>query len=134
MGRPAAAARGAQVRPCGRTGAPAARSWRAMFTRMPAATMVMTSEDPPKEMNGSGIPVTGRRPITAPTLITVSAAIHDDEADPEQAPEPVGGPRRRPQPEPAERDEQPEHGDRPDQARAPRRSTEKMKSVWALGR
>jgi len=30
------------------------------------ATMVITSEDPPNEMNGSGMPVTGSKPITAP--------------------------------------------------------------------
>jgi len=47
-----------------------------MFMRMPAASMVITSEEPPKEMNGSGIPVTGSRPITAPTLMTVSLTIH----------------------------------------------------------
>ena len=32
--------------------------------------MVMTSDDPPKEMKGSGMPVTGSTPMTAPMLIT----------------------------------------------------------------
>ena len=30
----------------------------------------MISDDPPKEMNGRGMPVTGSTPMTAPTLIT----------------------------------------------------------------
>src|SRR6516162_7844038 len=42
----------------------------ATLARMPTAPMVMTSEDPPKETKGSGTPVTGSRPTTAPILIT----------------------------------------------------------------
>ena len=61
-----------------------------MFTRMPAATMVMTSEDPPKEMNGSGIPVTGSSPITAPTLMKVSAAIQATSPTPSRVPKRSG--------------------------------------------
>ena len=42
----------------------------AMLMRMPAAAMVMTRDEPPKEMKGRGMPVTGSRPMTAPMLIT----------------------------------------------------------------
>ena len=58
--------------------------------------MVMTSDDPPKEMNGSGIPVTGSRPMTAPTLMNVSAAIQATRPTPSRAAEAVGGVRRPP--------------------------------------
>ena len=47
---------------------------RAIPTRIPTAAMSMTSDVPPKEMNGSGIPVTGRTPVTAPTFTIVSTA------------------------------------------------------------
>ena len=46
------------------------RSCDAMFTRMPAAQSVITRDDPPKEMNGRGIPVTGSTSITAPMFMT----------------------------------------------------------------
>ena len=46
-----------------------------IFTSIPAAAIVMTKEDPPKEMNGKGIPVTGRTSRTAPMLIIASAPI-----------------------------------------------------------
>ncbi len=42
----------------------------AMLASIPAPNMAMTSEDPPNETNGRGTPVTGRRPTTAPMLMT----------------------------------------------------------------
>ncbi len=48
----------------------ATRSREAMLMRIPTAAMVMTREEPPYETNGSGMPVTGSTPTTAPTLIT----------------------------------------------------------------
>ena len=45
------------------------RSCSAMFIRMPMAARVITSDEPPKEMNGRGMPVTGSTPITAPMLM-----------------------------------------------------------------
>ena len=47
----------------------ARRRCRATFSRMPAAAIVTSSDEPPKDMNGSGTPVTGSRPITAPMLM-----------------------------------------------------------------
>ena len=46
-----------------------------MLTSMPAASIVITSEEPPKEMNGSGMPVTGSTPSTAPMFKMASAEI-----------------------------------------------------------
>ena len=40
------------------------------------ADRVITSDDPPKEMKGRGIPVTGRTPMTAPMLMTAWLVIH----------------------------------------------------------
>src|SRR5205823_7917728 len=48
-------------RPPGRA---ASVPWRATFTRTPTAARVTTRDEPPKETNGSGTPVTGRRPVT----------------------------------------------------------------------
>ena len=104
-----------------------------MLTRIPAASRVITSEDPPKEMNGSGIPVTGSTPITAPTLMIVSDVIQATMASASRPPNRSGA-------RVAARS--------PNQASAPSRAstataptspssspmTEKMKSVWALGR
>ena len=84
--------------------------------------MVITRDEPPKEMNGSGMPVTGRTPITAPTLITVSAGDPGDQGDGQQATEAVRGPGGRPQAEPGEGAEEEQDGDGTDQARAPPRS------------
>jgi hypothetical protein len=108
-------------------------SWRAMLMRMPDATKVSTSDDPPKEMKGSGIPVTGSTPTTAPMLIMVSLAT--------QATSPMAS-------RPPKRSEErvatriPNHTKVPSSRRTataptnPSSSpiTEKMKSVWALGR
>ena len=51
--------------------APAPRGhgvWRAMLSRIPKATIVTINADPPKETNGSGTPVIGSLPRTAPIL------------------------------------------------------------------
>ena len=46
------------------------RVWRATLPNIPAANMVNTRAEPPKDTNGSGIPDTGSRPVTAPMLMT----------------------------------------------------------------
>ena len=82
--RPRSPCRAVRSPTSGRAGGPAARPGepqrssraspcRATLIRMPAAAMVITSDEPPKEMNGSGMPVTGSTPTTAPTLMRVSA-------------------------------------------------------------
>src|SRR5581483_9260620 len=56
-----------------------ARSGRdclAMLARMPAPTIVNTSDDPPNDTNGSGIPETGSRPTTPPMLMAAWAVTH----------------------------------------------------------
>ena len=104
-----------------------------MFTRIPAAASVMTIDVPPYETNGSGIPVTGRRPSTAPMLITASVAIQATRPAASSIPNRSGASSA---------------ALKPFSASAPNRSitakapmipssspiTEKMKSVWALGR
>src|ERR1019366_10303470 len=65
-------------------------SWPATLARTPAATMVMRREDPPKEMKGRGIPVTGSRPITAPMLITAWLVIQQVAATASRAPKRSG--------------------------------------------
>ena len=84
-------------------------------------------------MKGSGMPVTGRRPTTAPTLMTVSAAIQATSATASRPPKRSGAraAARSPNQTKATR--------RPSTQSAPTRPssspiTEKMKSVWALGR
>src|ERR1019366_7062561 len=108
-------------------------SCRAMWIRMPAATMVMTRDDPPYEMKGNGMPVTGRTPTTAPTLIKVSLA--------SQATRPTAN-------TPPNRWGERVAARMPNQTKAPKSTrtrpapmkpssspmTEKMKSVCALGR
>src|SRR2546430_2304852 len=47
-----------------------------MFSKIPAAPIVITSEDPPNETKGSGTPVTGSTPITAPMLIRACPTTH----------------------------------------------------------
>lgn len=43
---------------------------------MPMAIMVVTRADPPAETMGSGRPITGKRPMTAPMLIIACSRIH----------------------------------------------------------
>jgi hypothetical protein len=43
---------------------------------MPSAIRVTSSDDSPAETSGSGTPVMGRMPITAPTLTTAWTTIH----------------------------------------------------------
>src|SRR5205085_2053854 len=52
-------------------------SARPMFTRMPIAASETTSEEPPNDISGSGTPVTGRRPVTAPRFTTTWSPSHD---------------------------------------------------------
>ena len=61
-----------------------------MFTRMPAANIVMTSAEPPNETNGSGMPVTGQQ---ADDRADVDDGLPDDphgDAGREQRAEAVG--------------------------------------------
>ncbi len=44
-------------------------SVRANDTNIPMASRVVTRAEPPAETSGSGTPMTGRRPMTAPMLI-----------------------------------------------------------------
>ena len=92
------------------------RSCRAMFIRMPTAARVITSDEPPKEMNGSGMPVTGSTPMTAPMLMTAWLVIQVVTPTATQAAEAVGGPSGRPEPVPGQREEQPQDGDGADEA------------------
>ena len=87
-----------------------------MFIRMPTAARVITSDEPPKEMNGRGIPVTGSTPITAPMLMTAWLVIHVVTPDGHQAAEAVRGPDGRPVPVPGEGEEQAHDAHRADQA------------------
>ena len=61
-----------------------------MLTRMPVANMVVISAEPPNDTNGSGIPVTGSSPTTAPMLMTAWPTTHIGDAGREQRAEPVG--------------------------------------------
>ena len=83
---------------------------------MPTAARVITSDDPPKEMKGSGMPVTGSTPMTAPMLITAWLVIQVVTPDGQQAAEPVGGPGGRPEPVPGQGEEQAQDDDGADQA------------------
>ena len=42
---------------------------RAKDSSMPEANIVVMSEEPPEDTSGSGTPMTGSRPITAPMLM-----------------------------------------------------------------
>src|SRR5581483_4693161 len=52
-------------------------AFRATFNRMPAAAIVASNEEPPKEMNGSGTPVIGSTPMTAPMFTNACTQNHD---------------------------------------------------------
>ena len=88
---------------------------RATLTRIPAATMVMTSEDPPKEMNGSGMPVTGSTPDDGPDVDDGLAGDPARGGHGQQGAEAVGGPARGPQPVPGQRAEQAQDDEGADQ-------------------
>ncbi len=49
---------------------------RATFARIPAPIIVITSDEPPADRNGSVMPDTGSMPMTAPRLITAWPTIH----------------------------------------------------------
>ena len=60
----------------GRGRRPAAEAiCRATFASMPVASIVITSDDPPADRNGSVIPETGSTPTTAPRLIAACPTI-----------------------------------------------------------
>ena len=42
---------------------------------MPRANMLVMSEDPPEDTSGSGTPMTGSRPMTAPMLMRACTRI-----------------------------------------------------------
>ena len=121
------------VVPAGEPQVPPASPCRAMLMRMPAAAMVMTSDDPPNEMNGNGIPVTGSTPTTAPDVDQCLAATQATSPSASRAPKRSGDCVGRPDAEPQEC---PQEGQHEEGAAMPSSSpiTEKMKSVCALGR
>ena len=90
---------------------------------MPAPNIVNTSDEPPNDTNGSGMPETGSSPTTPPML--TAACADDPHGDPgrEQQAEAVAGVQRGADAERGERDEQPEHDQACRAARAPRRSS-----------
>ena len=97
------------------------------------AAIVMIRDDPPKEMKGSGMPVTGRTPMTAPMLITAWLVIQVVMPTARRLPNRSGARVA------ARRPNQARAKNRPRSTTAPTRpssspTTEKMKSVWALGR
>ena len=47
-----------------------------MLRIIPTATIPTNKEVPPNETNGNGIPVTGRTPITVPTLMNACSKNH----------------------------------------------------------
>ena len=107
--------------------------WRATLRRKPGGAMVTSSDEPPKETNGSGTPVIGSRPITS---ADVDERLHQEpgrDAHAGQHAEAVGR---------AERgaDAERRRGRRtaPTTSSAPTRPSSspmmaKMKSVWANG-
>ena len=46
-----------------------------MLRSTPVDSIVIDSAEPPKEMNGSGSPLVGSRPVTTPRLTSVWVAI-----------------------------------------------------------
>ena len=83
--------------------------------------MVITSDDPPKEMKGSGIPVTGSSPMTAPMLMTAWLVIQHVAATASSAPKRSGARPAARSPYQASAPNRAEHDQRPDQTRLPRR-------------
>ena len=90
---------------------------RPMLSSNAAATMHVTSELPPNEMNGSGTPVTGHDDVTTPMLIEALARRSSD-AQPTASSEPKrsGARERDAHGAVGEHDEEREHDDRPEQA------------------
>ena len=78
--------------------------------------MVTTSDEPPEETNGSGTPVIGRRPMTAPMLTNAWTTNQAVMPDGQQHAEAVGGAQGGADAEDAERDEQADDHDGADQA------------------
>ena len=88
----------------------------ATLSRMPVAAIVTSSDEPPNDTNGSGTPVTGRMPITAPMLMNAWTDDPGGDARGEQRAEAVGRPQRGPHAEHREGDEQADDEQRADQA------------------
>ena len=129
--RPGAASIGAPAR--GRAGRSGRRRLAGDVEQDAEAAMVTTSEEPPKETNGSGTPVTGSMPMTAPMLMTACPTIH--------AVMPAASSSRSGRGPAARSGRRARRGARTGRrrARVPTRPSSspmmaKMKSVWALGR
>ena len=100
-------------------GAPA--GVRAMFASIPAATIVNTNDEPPKDTNGNGMPETGSSPTTPPMLTAAWATTQTVTPVARSMPK-RSGVRRSANPECGERDEETQHDHGPDEARALHRS------------
>ena len=87
----------------------AASPWRATLIRMPAAAMVITSDEPPKEMNGSGNAGDGQHAHHRPDVDEGLRSDPGHYPEREQSAEAVPRLHRRPDAEPHEPDEQGEH-------------------------
>ena len=94
--------------------------------------MVMTSEEPPKEMKGRGIPVTGRSPTTAPMLITAWLVTQVVTPTASRLPNRSGARVAARSPYQARAKKSPRRRTAPTRPSSSP-TTEKMKSVWALG-
>ena len=51
-------------------------AWRETFNTSPIPVINTSIEDPPNDMNGSGIPLVGKRPVTTPKLINTGTPNH----------------------------------------------------------
>ena len=76
---------------------------------MPIAAKLMTSDEPPAETNGSGMPVTGISPTTTAMLMNAWMQIQAGDPRRQQRAERVGRPERRPDAQVAEGEEQHDH-------------------------
>ena len=80
-----------------------------MLTKTPVAASTTTSEDPPKDRNGSGMPVSGITPTTPPMLMKAWQTIQHVSPAASKLANGSVGPRRDPDPDPAEAREGDEH-------------------------
>ena len=88
---------------------------------MPIAAKLMTSDEPPAETNGSGMPVTGISPTTTAMLMNAWMQIQPVIPAASSAPNVSGAPSDVRMPEVAEGEEQHDHEARRRAARTPRR-------------
>ena len=89
---------------------------RATFATMPAPSIVITSDEPPADRNGSVMPDTGSRPTTAPRLITACPTIHAVTPAATSVPKRSGARRATRKPTRPKPGEQPEHEQAADEA------------------